>query len=85
LAGSTSRVSASEYNSAVIDSVDQALQGRTTGVQVVETSGEPGAASVVRIRGNNSLDGNNEPLYVIDGFPMPPYREAGANFTGAYT
>ncbi|GGB80070.1 SusC/RagA family TonB-linked outer membrane protein [Dyadobacter sediminis] len=85
LAGSTSRVSATEYKSAVINTVDQALQGRTTGVQVVETSGEPGAASVVRIRGNNSLSGNNEPLYVIDGFPMPPYREAGANFTGAYT
>ncbi|WP_229214221.1 SusC/RagA family TonB-linked outer membrane protein [Dyadobacter flavalbus] len=85
LAGSTSRVSATEYKSAVINTVDQALQGRTTGVQVVETSGEPGAAAVVRIRGNNSLSGNNEPLYVIDGFPMPPYREAGANFTGAYT
>ncbi|WAC13776.1 SusC/RagA family TonB-linked outer membrane protein [Dyadobacter pollutisoli] len=85
LASSTSRVSATEYKSAVINTVDQALQGRTTGVQVVETSGEPGAASVVRIRGNNSLSGNNEPLYVIDGFPMPPYREAGANFSGAYT
>jgi TonB-linked SusC/RagA family outer membrane protein len=85
LASSTSRVAATEYKSAVINTVDQALQGRTTGVQVVEVSGEPGAASVVRIRGNNSLSGNNEPLYVIDGFPMPPYREAGANFTGAYT
>lgn len=85
LASSTTRVSGTEYKSAVINTVDQALQGRTTGVQVVETSGEPGAAAVVRIRGNNSLTGNNEPLYVIDGFPMPPYREAGANFTGAYT
>jgi TonB-linked SusC/RagA family outer membrane protein len=85
LASSTSRVSSQEYKSAVVNTVDQALQGRTTGVQVVESSGEPGAASVVRIRGNNSLSGNNEPLYVIDGFPMPPYREAGANFTGAYS
>jgi TonB-linked SusC/RagA family outer membrane protein len=85
LASSTTRVSGTEYKSAVVNTVDQALQGRTTGVQVVESSGEPGASSVVRIRGNNSLSGNNEPLYVIDGFPMPPYREAGANFTGAYT
>ncbi|KAA0992940.1 SusC/RagA family TonB-linked outer membrane protein [Dyadobacter aurulentus] len=85
LASSTSRVASTEYKSAVINTVDQAIQGRTTGVQVTETSGEPGAASVVRIRGNNSLSGNNEPLYVIDGFPMPPYREAGANFTGAYS
>ncbi|MCE7038825.1 TonB-dependent receptor [Dyadobacter sp. CY312] len=85
LASSTTRVSGTEYKSAVVNTVDQALQGRTTGVQVVETSGEPGASAVVRIRGNNSLSGNNEPLYVIDGFPMPPYREAGANFTGAYS
>ncbi|TDE15446.1 SusC/RagA family TonB-linked outer membrane protein [Dyadobacter psychrotolerans] len=85
LASSTTRVSGTEYKSAVVNTVDQALQGRTTGVQVVETSGEPGAAAVVRIRGNNSLSGNNEPLYVVDGFPMPPYREAGANFTGAST
>lgn len=85
LATATSRVSAGELKNAVITTVDQALQGRTTGVQVVETSGEPGAATVVRIRGNNSLSGNNEPLYVIDGFPMPPYREASANFYGSYS
>ncbi|WP_229253007.1 SusC/RagA family TonB-linked outer membrane protein [Dyadobacter helix] len=85
LASSTSRVSSSEYKSAVVNTLDQALQGRTTGVQITETSGEPGASSVVRIRGNNSLSGNNEPLYVIDGFPMPPYREAGVNFAGAYS
>lgn len=83
LASSTSRVASQEYKSAVINTIDQAIQGRATGVQVVENSGEPGAAAVVRIRGNNSLSGNNEPLYVIDGFPMPPYREAGANFYGA--
>lgn len=85
LASSTSRVAAQEYKSAVINTIDQAIQGRATGVQVVESSGEPGAAAVVRIRGNNSLSGNNEPLYVIDGFPMPPYREAGTNFYGSYT
>lgn len=85
LATSTSRVSAAEIKNAVITTVDQALQGRATGVQVVQTSGEPGAATVVRIRGNNSLSGNNEPLYVIDGFPMPPYQEASANFYGSYS
>ncbi|PQA59906.1 SusC/RagA family TonB-linked outer membrane protein [Siphonobacter curvatus] len=85
LATATSRVAATEIKTAVVNTVDQALQGRVTGVQVTETSGEPGAATVVRIRGNNSLSGNNEPLYVVDGFPMPPYREASANFTGAYS
>jgi TonB-dependent SusC/RagA subfamily outer membrane receptor len=85
LASSTSRVASQDYKSAVINTIDQAIQGRATGVQVVESSGEPGASAVVRIRGNNSLSGNNEPLYVIDGFPMPPHREAGANFYGSYT
>lgn len=83
LATSISRVSAKEITSAVTAStVDQALQGRTTGVQVVETSGQPGASTVVRIRGNNSLKGDNEPLYVIDGFPMPKYQEATSGYTG---
>jgi TonB-linked SusC/RagA family outer membrane protein len=43
------------------------LQGRTSGVQVLNNTGSPGAPVSVRIRGTNSLRGNNEPLYVIDG------------------
>lgn len=85
LASSSVRVSASEFKSAVITTPEQALQGRATGVSVVTSSGEPGASAVVRIRGNNSLSGNNEPLYVIDGFPMPNYREASTNINGSYT
>ena len=45
----------------------EALNGLATGVQVSQNSGAPGAALSVRIRGGNSLLGNNEPLYVIDG------------------
>jgi TonB-linked SusC/RagA family outer membrane protein len=84
LATATSRVTAADFKNAVVNTVDQALQGRATGVQVTASSGEPGASAVVRIRGSNSLSGNNEPLYVIDGFPMPAYREAGATFSGTY-
>lgn len=84
LATATSNVSAKEIKNAVITTLDQALQGRAAGVQVTESSGEPGAATVVRIRGNNSLSGDNQPLYVIDGFPMPPYNEAGANVYGSF-
>ena len=43
------------------------LQGRVAGVQVVGSGGEPGAPLSIRIRGANSLRGDNEPLYVIDG------------------
>lgn len=83
LATATSSVSAKEIKSAVITTIDQALQGRASGVQVTTASGEPGADAVIRIRGNNSLNGNNQPLYVVDGFPMPPYVEASANSYGA--
>lgn len=76
LASSTSTVTAKEYKNAVVTTIDQALQGRTSGVQVTETSGEPGADAVIRIRGNNSLSGDNQPLYVVDGFLLPTYVEA---------
>ena len=48
--------------------VDNMLQGRAAGVNVVSSSGEPGAAAVIRIRGMSSINGNNKPLFVIDGF-----------------
>lgn len=85
VAGSIARIEGSEFKNAVLTTVDQTLQGRASGVQVVTSSGEPGADVVVRIRGINSLSGDNQPLYVIDGFVMPPYREAGASGTsGSY-
>ncbi len=51
-------------------SIEDALQGRVSGVQVNESPGHPGAATSVRIRGISSLTGSNEPLYVIDGVPI---------------
>ena len=53
-----------------LKSVDQLLQGQLAGVDVKLTSGRPGAASKVRIRGTNTITGNAEPLWVIDGVPM---------------
>jgi TonB-linked SusC/RagA family outer membrane protein len=48
-------------------SIDQLLQGRAAGVQVTQNAGAPGSGVSVKIRGTNSLRGNNEPLYVVDG------------------
>lgn len=48
-------------------SFEQALQGKVSGMQVVTSSGQPGAATSFRIRGSGSLNASNEPLYVIDG------------------
>tara|TARA_R110002096_G_scaffold108787_3_gene238031 strand:- start:10714 stop:13767 length:3054 start_codon:yes stop_codon:yes gene_type:complete len=70
ITGSVSSVNVKDLEKAVFNSVDQLLQGRTTGVVVSSPSGEPGAVASIRIRGNNSISGNNQPLYVVDGIPI---------------
>jgi len=50
--------------------ITQALQGRTAGVEISQTSSKPGAASQIRIRGVRSLTGTNDPLIVLDGIPF---------------
>ena len=61
--------------------VESALAGAVAGLNVSVTSGQPGAASTIRIRGGNSITGGNEPLYVIDGFIV--YNDVTANRTDA--
>jgi TonB-dependent starch-binding outer membrane protein SusC len=70
LTGSVSQVKAEDINAFPTTSVLQALQGRASGVQVIQNSGGPGDAVSIRIRGTNSIKGDNEPLYVVDGFPL---------------
>ncbi|MCG8581744.1 MAG: TonB-dependent receptor [Bacteroidales bacterium] len=65
--GSIATVEAREEVARQYPSVDMLLQGRASGLQVVGNAGSPGGAVSVRIRGTNSLRGNNEPLYVVDG------------------
>ena len=67
LTGSISSVKVEEEVATQSNSIDQLLQGRAAGVQVVQNSATPGAGISVKIRGINSLRGNNEPLYVVDG------------------
>ncbi len=67
LTGATTTVTVNENVARQTTSVDKLLMGRSSGVTVVSNSGNPGEAASVRIRGTNSLRGNNEPLYVIDG------------------
>lgn len=55
---------------APITSLEQTLQGTAPGVQVTQASSAPGGGMSIRIRGGSSVNGNNEPLYVIDGFPV---------------
>ena len=83
LTGSVSSINISDLQSTPIASVEQGLVGRAAGVMVTQSSGMPGAIASIRIRGTNSLQGGNEPLYVIDGFPI--YNGTGYGNTGGYT
>jgi len=67
---SMSSVAAKDLTSPSITSLDQSLQGQASGVVVSQTSGKPGAPVSIRIRGTTSINGTNEPLYVVDGIPI---------------
>lgn len=67
LTGSVGSVKSESIENQPVTRIDQALQGRISGVQIVSSNGAPGAGSTIRIRGGNSINGSNEPLYVIDG------------------
>ncbi len=65
--GAVSKVSAEKINFVPMASFDQILQGRVPGLLVASGSGQPGAAARVQIRGQSSISGDNDPLYVMDG------------------
>ncbi len=67
-------------SSPVNTSLDQALQGQAAGVVVIQSTGKPGSPVSVRIRGTTSINGTNEPLYVVDGIPI--ITKAGELTTG---
>lgn len=69
LTGAVTSIKEDELKAEIVNSLDQAIQGKASGVQVTQNSGSPSAATSIRIRGANSLR-NNEPLYVIDGVPV---------------
>jgi TonB-linked SusC/RagA family outer membrane protein len=70
ITGSISSIKVNELRNIPQTSVDQLMQGKASGVVVTNNSGQPGSSASVRIRGITSLNGNNEPLYVIDGVPV---------------
>jgi TonB-linked outer membrane protein, SusC/RagA family len=70
LTGAVASVKSDEIKAFAASNVMQSLSGRAPGVQVSQNTGAPGASVSIRIRGTNSIQGSNEPLYVIDGFPF---------------
>ncbi len=70
LTGSVSSVKMKNIPQKPANSIDGLLQGQSAGVQVTSSSDSPGAGSTIRIRGGSSLRGGNDPLVVVDGFPI---------------
>ena len=82
--GAVSVVSSEDFNKGVISSPEQLIQGKTAGVQISQSSGEPGAGIQVRVRGTTSVRANNNPLFVVDGVPLASGdTEAGGSDIGA--
>lgn len=82
LTGAISSVKVEDNVARQYTTVDQLLNGRAPGVQVISNNANPGSGISVKIRGTNSLRGNNEPLYVVDGVII---SSAGEDVTSATT
>ena len=70
LTGSVATVQAKDFNKGVYTSADQLIQGKVAGVQMINNTGAPGGASTVKIRGNSTVTGSGQPLYVVDGVAL---------------
>jgi TonB-linked SusC/RagA family outer membrane protein len=70
LTGSVATLSAKAYKDQPVLNASSALQGRVAGVAVTNNSGAPGGGVKIRIRGANSVNASNEPLYVVDGIAL---------------
>ena len=81
--GSVTSVTAKDFNGGVISSPEQLIQGKTAGVNIQQSSGEPGGGISVNIRGSNSVRANNNPLFVVDGVPLSGDNTSATGNTGA--
>ena len=80
LSGSSASLGEDKIKGSIITNMDQALQGRVTGVTAVQTSGAPGSSVSIRVRGQNTINAGAEPLYVIDGVPIQVKDKSGHDF-----
>jgi TonB-linked SusC/RagA family outer membrane protein len=81
--GSAAKIDAKEFSQLVTPSVDRQLAGRAAGVQVVTAGGDVGTPARIRIRGINSVSGNQSPLIVVDGVPFITGNLAAATNSNA--
>jgi TonB-linked SusC/RagA family outer membrane protein len=81
LTGSISSVSATEIENVSLQNAQSILQGRAAGVTIATTSGNPGGAFSVQIRGNGSINAASEPLYIVDGVQIELSNTSGLTST----
>ncbi len=68
--GAIGSVSAKDFNRGFVTAPDQLIQNKVAGLEITSNSGQPGVATTIKIRGNNSIRAGGAPLYVIDGIPL---------------
>ena len=68
--GAVSSITTQQISAVPVVSIENAIIGQVAGVQVQETTGEPGASPKIRIRGTGSISAGNDPLFVVDGIPV---------------
>lgn len=83
ITGAITSINAEDIRSLPITNVQQALQGKAAGVDVINSSNKPGAEPQVRIRGSRSFSAGNSPLYVVDGIPLINGVDLGNGSTSA--
>ena len=83
LTTSTVTIQAKDVENTQAASIDEALQGRVPGVDIVANSGDPGAGMQIRIRGTSSITGSSDPLIVVDGMPYETSIPEDFNFGAA--
>jgi TonB-linked SusC/RagA family outer membrane protein len=82
LTGSVSSISLDNIDKTPTANVDEALQGKTAGVNINSNSGTPGGGISVKIRGMSSISGGSSPLYVVDGIPIITGDQSQVSFSG---
>ena len=82
MVASFSTINSNSIKETPVLSVNQFFQGRVSGMNVVNRSGDPGSGAVTFLRGVNSINSSNSPLYIVDGIPVMPVNVFGSNLDG---
>ena len=82
ISGSVGVVGEEDIRESSMRTLDGVLQGRSAGLQISQSSGTPGAAHAIRIRGNSSISAGNAPLIVVDGIPVTTGSYGQVGFSG---